>query len=294
MSNIVLRATTDDGLIRAAAAITTDLVEDARKRHNTAPTATAVLGRALSSNIFLGMNLKGNDTITMRFLGNGPIGAVVTQANASFGVRGYVQEPSCHLPLNELGKLDVGSAVGKEGLLYVTKDLGLKEAYTGSSPLISGEIGDDVAHYLNQSEQTPAVVAVGVLVDTDNTCKAAGGFFIQVMPGADEKVLAVIEQNLKDISSVTDLIVKGLTPQEMLTKVFKTIKLNVLEQNEWEYKCSCNKERLEKVLISLGEQELNDMLEKEKGAELRCHFCNEYYRFTDKELEVLIDEINKK
>lgn len=293
MSNLLLRATTEDGTIRAAAAITTQLVEEARKRHNTAPTATAVLGRALTSNIFLGMNLKGMDTVTMRFLGDGPIGAVVTQANSKAQVRGYVQEPSCHLPLNNLGKLDVGSAVGKEGYLYVTKDLGLKKPYTGSCALSSGEIGDDVAQYLIQSEQTPAVVAVGVLVDTDNTCQAAGGFFVQALPGAKDETLSVLNDNVKKITSVTRLIADNMSCEQILQKVFGSLKLNILENETWEFACSCNKERIEKILISMGEEELKDMLMKEKGAELRCHFCNEVYQFTEKNLANLVEEINK-
>lgn len=294
LQDIVVRSITEDGLIRGAAAITTDLVENARTRHNTAPTATAALGRALIANIFLALNLKGDDTITMRFLGDGPLGGIITQADANYNVKGYVQNPNCHLPSTPQGKLDVGSAVGKNGFLYVTSDLGLKDRYTGSSPLISGEIGDDVAYYLHQSQQTPAVVAVGVLIDRDWKCIAAGGFFLQVMPGVTEGALTKLENNLKNISSVTQLISQGYTPEKMLSLAFQDMAFKVIDKDRPKFTCDCNKKRLEKVLISLGREELEDMIAKDKGAELRCHFCSEYYYFSSEELAALVKEIDSK
>lgn len=294
MSNILLRAVTKDGLIRSAACIATELVETARKKHNTAPTATAALGRALIANIFLALNLKNEDTVTMRVLGDGPLGAIITQADAYNNVRGYVQVPECHLPLTAAGKLDVGRAVGKEGFLYVTKDMGLSEPYTGCSTLLSGEIGEDVAYYLNQSEQTPAVVALGVLIDRDHTCLAAGGFFIQALPGAEEKDLLRLEENLQDISSVTSLIMEGLEPAGILQKVFGGIPLEILEQSSWQFSCRCSRERLERVLMGMGKKEIKDMLENDGQAELRCHFCSEYYNFSGEELMSLLREMENK
>lgn len=288
MSNILLRGTTLDGRIRTAVAVTTELVEKARKSHNTTPTATAALGRAMIANIFLALNLKSRDTITMRIMGNGPLGTIITQGDAHHNVRGYVQNPSCHLPLNEKGKIDVGSAVGKEGFIYVTKDIGLKEPYTGCSTLVSGEIGDDVAYYLNQSEQTPAVVGVGVLIDRDYTCKAAGGFFIQAMPGVNLEDLQAIEKNVNNINSVTTLIEQGLGPEEILQSMLGAIKLANLSEERWNFSCTCNRNRTEKVLFSLGKEELQDMIEKNEGTELRCHFCNQLYTFTKEDLESII------
>lgn len=296
LQDIVVRSITEDGLIRGAAAITTELVETARIRHNTVPTATAALGRTLIANIFLALNFKGDDTVTMRIKGDGPLGGIITQADANCNVKGYVQNPNCHLPSTLQGKLDVGTAVGKEGFLYVTSDLGLKDRYTGSSPLISGEIGDDVAYYLQQSQQTPAAVAVGVLVDRDWRCIAAGGFFIQAMPGVTNEILSILENNLKNISSVTQLIHDGYTPEKMLSQVFQNMPFKVIDENIPRFSCDCNKKRLEEILISLGKDELQDMIAKDKGVELHCHFCSEYYYFSSEELAVLVKEIeeNKK
>jgi len=288
LKDVLIRATGADGTIRAAACVATQLVETARQLHNTSATATAALGRALIANIFLALNLKGEDVVTLRIMGDGPLGAVITQADASFNVRGYVQEPNVDLPSNSLGKLDVGGAVGRNGFVYVTKDLGLKEPYTGCSEIVSGEIGDDIAYYLNQSEQTPAAVGVGVLVDKDLSCLAAGGFFIQALPGADPEALAKLEANIQGIDSVTSLIRQGMTPQEMLALVFGDIPFEILGEEAWQFKCTCNREKLEKILLSLGEKELTDMLEKDGQAELRCHFCNRYYKFDKAELEKLL------
>lgn len=288
MKDTLLRATTSDGTIRAAACIATQLVETARQKHNTAPTATAALGRTMLANIFLALNLKGEDVVTVRILGDGPLGAIITQADANHSVRGYVQEPDTHLPATPAGKLDVGGAVGKNGFVYVTKDLGLKDPYTGCSELLSGEIGDDIAYYLNQSEQTPAVVAVGVLIDRDHSCIAAGGFFLQALPGTSREVLLKLEENINSIPSVTSLITDGLSPEEILGKVFGDISLKLLQEEKWEFNCRCDKERLEQILISMGEEEIQSIIEEQGQAELRCHFCNEYYTFTKNELEKLL------
>ncbi|QNB45983.1 Hsp33 family molecular chaperone HslO [Thermanaerosceptrum fracticalcis] len=291
MHNRLIRAATRDGSIRAAACIATELVETARRCHETSPTATAALGRALIGTMFLGLNLKGEDTLTVRIFGDGPLGGIITQADANYSVRGYVQEPHVHLPPTSQGKLDVGRAVGKDGFIYVTKDLGLKEPYTGSSPLVSGEIAEDFAYFLHQSEQTPAVVALGVLIDRDHTCIAAGGYFIQAFPGAQEDTLAQLEKNIGEVPPVTNLIADGFQEVEILQKVFGNIPFEVLAEEDWRFLCRCGKERLEKILISLGPEELKDMLEKEQGAELRCHFCNKQYHFSREEIEALLEEI---
>lgn len=289
----LIRAITNDGKIRAAASISTELVETARAKHNTAPTATAALGRALTAAIFLGLNLKGDDTVTLRIMGDGPLGAIVTQGNSNFEVRGYVQDPNVHLPPTSAGKLDVGKAVGNEGILYVTKTMGLKDSYTGSSSLVSGEIAEDIAYYLYKSEQTPAVVALGVLIDRDHTCIAAGGYFVQALPGANGGDLAAIEENIQGLPAVTDLIRNGCTEKGILEKVFGQTPFQVLGENKCSFSCGCNKERLEKILVSMGEEELKDMIEKDGQAELRCHFCNEYYNFSKEELLQLLNELRQ-
>lgn len=291
MHNRLIRAAATDGSIRAAACIATELVETARRCHETSPTATAALGRTLLGTMFLGMNLKGEDTLTVRIFGNGPLGGIIAQADANCTVRGYVQEPHVHLPPTPQGKLDVGRAVGKDGFIYVTKDLGLKEPYTGSSPLVSGEIAEDFAHFLYQSEQTPAVVALGVLIDRDHSCLAAGGFFIQAFPGAHEDTLEKLEKNIEKVPPVTSLIAAGFQEIEILEKVLGDIPFEVLADEEWRFSCRCGKERLEKILISLGPAELKDMLEKEQGVDLRCHFCNKQYHFSREEIKALLEEI---
>lgn len=291
MHDKIIRAITSDGKIRAAACISTELVEAARSKHKTAPTATAALGRALTAAIFLGLNLKGEDTVTLRIMGDGPLGAIITQGNSNFEVRGYVQDPNVHLPATPEGKLDVGKAVGNEGLLYVTKTMGLKDPYTGSSSLVSGEIAEDIAYYLYKSEQTPAVVALGVLIDRDHTCIASGGYIVQALPGANEEDLAGIEQNIRGIPAVTELIRNGSSAYDILEKVFGNTPLNILGEEECTFSCKCSKERLEKILVSMGREELKDMIEHDGQAELRCHFCNEYYNFSREELETLLQEM---
>lgn len=290
MKDRLIRATTTDGTVRFAACIATELVEKARLQHNTAATATAALGRTLIANIFLALNLKGDDVITIRIVGDGPLGGIITQADANYNVRGYVQEPDTHLPATPLGKLDVGGAVGKNGLIYVTKDLGLKNPYTGYSELVTGEIGDDVAYYLNQSDQTPAVVGVGVLIDRDHSCLAAGGFFIQALPGAEPELLEKLEANVQEINSVTSLIQQGLSPEAMLAKVLGDVPYKILGEELWSFNCGCNKEKLERILLSLGQDELTDMIEKDGKAELRCHFCNKFYSFSKEELTDLLEQ----
>ncbi|MHB8170036.1 MAG: Hsp33 family molecular chaperone HslO [Thermincolia bacterium] len=288
MEDRLIRAIAADGSIRAFAATTTNLIEEARNRHDTFPTATAALGRTLTAALLMGITLKGDETLTLRIFGNGPLGGVIAQADAQGKVRGYVQEPYTHLPSNPQGKLDVGGAVGKEGFLYVTRDTGLKEPYTGTVPLVSGEIAEDIAHYYVTSEQIPTVVALGVLVDTDNHVLAAGGYIIQLMPGAGEDVISALEQNLKGATPVSALVELGYSPEKILDEVLKGFDVNVLESKEVSFTCTCSKERLEKVLISLGEKELEHMIQDQGGAELVCHLCGDMYEFSRVELEKLL------
>jgi len=289
MQDYLVRATAGDGQIRALAAVTTQLVEAGRRRHDTLPTATAALGRTITAALLMGATLKGEDTLTMRIFGDGPLGGIIAQSDAHGHVRGYVQEPHTHLPSNAQGKLDVSGAVGS-GHLYVTKDIGLKEPYTGSVPLVSGEIAEDIAHYYAASEQIPTVICLGVLVDTDGKVLASGGYIIQIMPGAGEEVFQAVEDYLKEVVPVSALIERGQNPEDILKGVLKGFEVNVLEKKDVSFDCHCAKEKLEKVLISLGEQELQDIIQQQGKAELKCHFCSEQYEFSGEELEKLLSE----
>lgn len=276
------------GYFRAYAAITSQIAEEARSRHNTSPTATAALGRGLTAGVLMSAGLKGEDLMTIRIIGEGSLGALVVTADAMGNVRGYVQNPEADLPSKE-GKLDVGGLVGHEGQLSVTKNLGLKEPYTGSIPLVSGEIGEDIAYYLLKSEQIPSVVNLGVLVDTDISVKASGGFLIQALPGADEDVVAEMEEKMIALPHISELICSGNTPEDIMQKIFGD-DFQLLEKREIGFLCGCSKEKLEKILISLGEQEIKDIIEQQNMAEIKCHFCGDEYHFDKVELEAILKE----
>ncbi|WP_366921464.1 Hsp33 family molecular chaperone HslO [Metallumcola ferriviriculae] len=292
MSNndYIIRATAA-GQVRAFAAVTTDTVQEAQRRHETLPTATAAMGRVITAAVMMGNTLKGHETVTLRVLGDGPLGAVVAVADAQGAVRGYVQQPQVHLPIRQPDhKLDVGRAVGPNGMLHVTKNLAMREPYTGSVPLVSGEIGEDLAKYYLDSEQTPSAVSLGVLVDTDNTVRAAGGYIVQLLPDAAEGVVAKLEQNIDNMGAVSRSIDGGMSAVEMLEKVLAGFDLKINEPQPVEFACACSKGKLEGILISLGASEIEEMIKEEKGAEVRCHFCNEQYYFTDRELESLLQQ----
>ena len=286
MKDVLLLATVAGGSARLAVATTTQLVEDARRRHDTFPTATAALGRTLTAGLLLASNLKGEDTLTIRVLGDGPLGAIIVSADAWSTVRGYVQEPHTHLPSKEGGKLNVGGAVGK-GMLYISRDLGFGDPYTGSVELVSGEIAEDIAQYLTVSEQIPSGVVLGVLVDTDNSVAAAGGVLLQMMPGATEETVQALEKNLAGLGPLSNIIAEGKEAQAVLELVTKGLPMTVLAERPVRFTCNCSKERLEKVLISLGKEELRDMIASEGKAELTCHFCGENFHFNRAELEDL-------
>lgn len=281
--------TAAEGMVRAFAARTTNLVDEARRRHGTYPTATAALGRVLTAGGLLSANLKGDDLLTLRFMGNGPLGAIICSVDTRGYLRGYVQNPEVHLP-GRGNKLDVGGAVGKNGFIYVSRDIGLKEPYTGSYPLVSGEIGEDLAAYFAKSEQIPTAVSLGVLVEPDGSVQAAGGFFIQVMPGADVEITARLEGILDSVLPVSNMIAAGRVPEEILNDLFGTMHFNQLETRPLAFRCRCSKELLESILISLGADELSDMIEKQGSAEVKCHFCAETYQFDKSELEKLLAE----
>ena len=276
---------------RAYAAVTTQLVEEARQRHDTSATASAALGRTLTAGVLMSANLKGDDLLTIRILGDGPIGAVVVTTDVDANVRGYVQNPHADLP-SKNGKLDVGGIVGCQGQLSVTKNMGLRDPYTGSIDLVSGEIGEDVAFYYAKSEQIPSVVALGVLVETDLTVKAAGGFLIQALPGTGEDALIELEQRVSRLPHLTQLFNEGTRPEQILQRLLGEDFLE-LQRKPVAFKCGCSKEKLEKILISLGENEIRDIINTQERAEVRCHFCGDKYIFETQELEHLLASAKK-
>ncbi|KXZ17423.1 molecular chaperone Hsp33 [Bacillus nakamurai] len=288
----LIKAIAFDGKVRAYAARTTDMVNEAQRRHDTWPTASAALGRTMTASLMLGAMLKGEDKLTVKVEGGGPIGAIVADANAKGEVRAYVSNPHVHFDLNEQGKLDVRRAVGTDGTLSVVKDLGLREFFTGQVEIVSGELGDDFTYYLVSSEQVPSSVGVGVLVNPDNTILAAGGFILQLLPGTDEETISTIEQRLSQVEPISKLIQKGLTPEEILEEVLGQ-KPEVLETMPVKFHCSCSKERFQTAILGLGKKEIQDMIEEDGKAEAVCHFCNENYLFTKEELEELRDETTR-
>jgi molecular chaperone Hsp33 len=284
----LIRGIAMEGKVRAFAVRSTELVEELRRRHDTWPTATAAMGRTLSTAAMMGAMLKGEEKLTIQVKGNGPIGQIVADANAKGEVRGYVDNPHAHLPSNALGKLDVAGVVGTEGFIYVIKDLGLKEPYRGSVPIVSGELGEDFTYYFATSEQTPSAVGVGVLVENDNSVIVAGGFILQLLPGLSDKEIDAIEKALSEMPPVTTLLEQGLELEDMLKRLLPDVE--IMDQMDIVFKCSCSRERVEQTLVSLGETELTQLIEEDGQAEVVCHFCNEKYQFQRADLEKLLAE----
>lgn len=294
MQDYIIRATAADAYIRAFAATTRDLVEEARSRHNTSPVATAALGRTLTAGAMMGSMMKGDDDLlTIQIKGDGPIGGIVVTANAKAEVKGYVYEPNVLLHANAKGKLDVSGAIGK-GSLCVIRDAGLKEPYVGQTDLVSGEIAEDLTYYYAVSEQIPSAVALGVLMNKENTVRRAGGFILQVMPGADDDILAKIEDSLKDLPPVTSLLDEGYTPETILERVLGDFGLVITDKMPTRFACNCSKERVEKALITVGEKGLRSLIAEGKPVELNCHFCNSSYTFTVDELQDLLRRCRRK
>ncbi|GED04088.1 Hsp33 family molecular chaperone HslO [Bacillus atrophaeus] len=288
----LVKALAYNGKVRAYAADTTDMVNEAQRRHDTWPTASAAIGRTMTATLMLGAMLKGDNKLTVKVEGGGPIGAIVADANAKGEVRAYVSNPHVHFDLNEHGKLDVRRAVGTDGTLSVVKDVGMRDYFTGQVEIVSGELGDDFTYYLVSSEQVPSSVGVGVLVNPDNTILASGGFILQLLPGTDEETITKIEQRLSQVEPISKLIQKGLTPKEVLEEVLGE-KPDILETMPVKFHCPCSKERFTTAILGLGKKEIQDMIEEDGQAEAECHFCNEKYLFTKEELEELRDETTR-
>lgn len=288
MTDYMIRATAARGQIRAFAATTREMVDTARRAHNTSPVATAALGRLLTAGAMMGAMMKGEeDILTIKIEGNGPIEGLTVTADTRGNVKGYAFNPSVMLPPNKQGKLDVGGALGL-GVLSVIKDIGLKEPYVGQTILVTGEIAEDLTYYFATSEQTPSSVALGVLMNRDNTVCQAGGFILQMMPGADDAVIDRLEQKLKEITSITALLDEGNTPEMILDHVLGEFGLEMNEKLPARFFCNCTKERVEKALISVGKKEIQEMINDGKPIEVNCHFCNKNYTFAVEELKEIL------
>jgi len=289
MEDHIVRATAANGMIRAFAAVTTEMVQEAHRIHGTSGVATAALGRTLTAAAMMARTLKNDsDVMTIQVRGDGPLGLIVVVTDAASNVRGYVHNPNVYIPLNAAGKFDVAGAVGRNGYLNVIKDLGLKEPYTGYVKLVSGEIGEDLAYYYAYSEQIPTALAVGVLVDPDENVRVAGGYILQLMPEADEETIGYLEDKVMYADSVTYMLSSGMDASAILDSLLGEKGLQYVEKLPCRYKCNCSRERMERNLISLGAKELSEIADEQHGAELQCHFCNTKYHFTEEELRALI------
>lgn len=285
MNDYIVNAITSDGAVRILAARTTQLCSEAQRIHKTMPTATAALGRALTAAALMGSMLKSSDdSVTLQFCGGGPIGRVLAVGSGRAEVKGYVGNPLVDLPLNSAGKLDVGGAVGSDGFLTVMRDLGMKEPYTGKIPLESGEIAEDITAYYARSEQIPTAVALGVLVDVNYSVKSAGGFILQLLPGALESDADKMEKAIAKISSVTQLLDEGKTPEDIVQQLLEGYEIEYFDNIPTKYLCDCSRERTDRALISLGETELKKIIEEDGKAEITCHFCNKKYSYTKEQL----------
>ena len=288
MNDYMIRATAADGQIRAFAATTRDMVENAKNAHNTSPVATAALGRLMTAAAMMGADLKGEkDLLTLRIEGSGPLGGLLVTANGHGDVKGYAFNPDVMLPPNAQGKLDVGGSLDL-GVLSVIKDIGLKEPYVGQTQLVTGEIAEDLTYYFATSEQVPSSVALGVLMNKDNTVRQAGGFIIQLLPGASDEIIDKLEAKLSGISSITALLNAGKTLEEILTDILGEFGLEILSKMPVQFRCDCDRSRVEKAIISVGKKEIQDMINEGREIEVNCQFCNKHYKFSVDELEDML------
>ncbi len=286
----LIRAITSDGGVVVYAADTTDMVSQIEKIHVTSAVVTAALGRLITAASLMGVILKGeNDSLTLRLRGDGEIGSLIAVANSEGNTKGYVENPVVELPLNNYGKLDVGGAVGKNGILSVVKDIGLKEPFIGQVRLVSGEIAEDITEYYATSEQIPTVCALGVLVNPDLTVKSAGGFLAQLLPGADESTIDKLESSILKLDSVTGMLSSGMSVEQIVGEVLSDFEYEIIDERDVQYKCDCSRDRVERALISMGEQDLTDMANEDKKQQVNCHFCTKKYNFSPEDIKSLIE-----
>lgn len=295
MSDRIVRAISSDGFVKAAAVSSRELTERARQIHQTLPVGTAALGRTLAAASMMGNALKGQGaSVTLQIKGGGPLGTVLAVSDTDGNVRGYVTNPAVDIPLRTDGKLDVGGAVGNEGTITVIKDLQMKEPYVGTIDLLGGEIAEDVAAYFVESEQIPTACGLGVLVERDQSVRAAGGYLIQLLPGADEDTIIKVEGGIMAAGNVSTLLDADPDPENLLRTVMSDFDIRILESSPIEYKCYCSHERVERALISLGTAELENILREQGSCQLTCQFCDAVYDFSAEELQKLIDGLQKK
>ena len=289
MGDYIVRATAANHQIRAFAATTRELVETARSIHNTSPVATAALGRLLTAGAMMGSMMKGEkDLLTLQIGCSGPIKGLTVTADSKANVKGYVNEPNVILPASDKGKLDVGKALDL-GVLSVIKDMGLKDPYVGQTNLVTGEIAEDITYYYATSEQVPSSVALGVLMNKDNTVRRAGGFIIQLMPFAEDEVIDKLEQKIGEIKSITELLDQEMTPEMILEHVLGDFGLEINETLPTKYECNCSKERVQKAIISIGKKDIQEMIDDGEPIEVNCHFCDKHYQFTVDDLKEMIN-----
>ena len=291
MKDYLVRAISDEYNVRAIACITTGIVSKACNRHKTYPTASAALGRALTGGLLLGALLDFGQRVALVFDGKGPLGKVMVEAVSSGSVKGYVKNPQTELDLIN-GKLDVAGAVGKDGFLIVTKDLGLKDPYRGIVRLASGEIASDIAYYLTESEQIPSAVGLGVFVDKDSSITAAGGFLVQTLPPSDDSVIDELVDRIQSMPTITEQLRSGISPVGILEAIFGSITFKILEKRPLFYRCSCSRERIEQALITLGRSGLESVLHDEEDIDIKCEFCRRVYIFKRAEISRLLDEMH--
>lgn len=290
MADYLIKSVVDDGQFRAYAVDATALVGEAQQRHDTWPAASAALGRSLVATLLLSESvMKGDEKLTVRINGGGPVGGLVVDGNAKGTVKGYIQNPHVNLPLNPNHKIDVGKAVGRDGFLAVTKDSGIGEPYTGQVALASGEIGDDFTYYLAQSEQIPSAVGVSVFVNEDNSIQVAGGFLVQVMPGASDEAVGRLEQRLKEMPMVSELLLAGQKPEDMLNLLFGHDRVKVLEKVPVKFECDCSKKKFAEALASIPVSQLTELIEQDHHAETVCRFCGNKYQFSEEELRGILE-----
>lgn len=293
MTDKLIKALAIDNEIRVYVLNATNMVSEAQMRHDSWNTATAALGRAMVGTTLLGATLKGSDKLTVRIEGNGPIGHIVVDSNAQGETKGYIHNPKVSLELNGSGKLDVRGAVGTEGMLTVSKDLGMKEPFVGQVPLVSGELGEDFTYYMANSEQVPSAIGVSVLVNSDESVKAAGGFMIQVLPGATDETIDRVEETIAQLPLVSSLLESGETPEQILNRIVGEANSNILEEMSVSFTCDCSKDRFGDAIVTLGADEIQEMIDEDHGAEAVCHFCRTQYEFSEEELEELKEASSK-
>ena len=292
MTNEIVRAITADGLVKAVCITGRDIAERARNIHKLLPMATAALGRTLMAASMMGDMLKEEKgSVTLQIKGGGPLGTILAVSDCEGNVRGYVQNPQVELMEKQQGKLDVGAAVGRDGTLTVIKDIGLKEPYVGSIGLFSGEIADDLAMYFVESEQIPTACALGVLVGLDQSVTAAGGYLIQLLPGAGEDIISKIEAGVRAMGPISRALANGMDGEALLQAVLRNFSLEVLEKHPVEYRCYCSRDRVSRALISMGKKDLAQLIQEQGQAELTCQFCDAVYHFSKEELELLLQQM---